>query len=82
MSIVVLNSQGQDPAEWENHFGRGLKLPRNAEICLCGVNLNKWEKEEGANIVQDINDAFMVAWGAVRDYLPFGSWHMTQLLRK
>ena len=74
MSIVVLNSQGQDPAEWENHFGRGLKLPRNAEICLCGVNLNKWEKEEGANIVQDINDAFMVAWGSVRDYLPFGSY--------
>lgn len=74
MSIVVLNSQGQDPAEWENHFGRGLKLPRNAEICLCGVNLNKWEKETGANIVQDVNDAFMVAWGRADRYLPFGSY--------
>tara|TARA_R110000764_G_scaffold46001_1_gene103337 strand:+ start:4968 stop:7103 length:2136 start_codon:yes stop_codon:yes gene_type:complete len=74
MSLIVLNSQGQDPAEWENHFGRGLKLPRNAEICLCGVNLNKWEKENGANIVQDVNDAFMVAWGSKTTYIPFGSY--------
>ena len=74
MSLIVLNSQGQDPAEWENHFGRGLKLPRNAEICLCGVNLNKWEKENGANIVQDVNDAFMVAWGNKTTYIPFGSY--------
>ena len=70
MSLIVLNSQGQDPAEFENHFGRGLKLPKNAEICLCGVNLNKWEKAVGANIIQDINDAFIVAYGNERDYLP------------
>lgn len=70
MSLVVLNSQGQDPAEFENHFGRGLKLPKNAEICLCGVNLNKWEKSIGASIVQDINDAFIVGYGRDRDYLP------------
>ena len=44
MSLIVLNSHGQDPAEFENHFGRGLKLPRNAEICLCGVNLNRYNK--------------------------------------
>ena len=44
MSLIVLNSHGQDPAEFENHFGRGLKLPRNAEICLRGVNLNRYNK--------------------------------------
>tara|TARA_R110000822_G_C15338617_1_gene495818 strand:+ start:13527 stop:15656 length:2130 start_codon:yes stop_codon:yes gene_type:complete len=74
MSLIVLNSQGQDPAEWENHFGRGIKLPRNAEICLCGVNLNKWEKENGANIVQDVNDAFIVAYGNKTSYLPYSSY--------
>ena len=47
-----------------------MKLPKNAEICLCGVNLNKWEKAVGANIIQDINDAFIVAYGNERDYLP------------
>ncbi len=70
MSLVVLNSQGQDPAEFENHFGRGLKLPKNAEICLCGVNLNRWEKSVGASIIQDINDAFIVAYGRSSNYLP------------
>ena len=81
MSLVVLNSQGQDPAEWENHFGRGLKFPKNAEICLCGVNLNKWEKEEGANIIQDINDAFIVSWGNASNngYLPYGGGYLVKL---
>lgn len=74
MSLVVLNSQGQDPAEFENHFGRGLKLPKNAEICLCGVNLNKWEKSVGASIVQDINDAFIVSYGDDRSYLPIAPY--------
>ena len=76
MSLIVLNSQGQDPAEFENHFGRGLKLPKNAEICLCGVNLNKYEKEQGANIVQDINDTFVMNWGGfeVGKYTAFSPW--------
>ena len=81
MSLIVLNSQGQDPAEWENHFGRGIKLPQNAEVCLCGVNLNKWEIEEGAVIVQDNNDAFMVSVGDEtsvlnRAYSPYGSYRV------
>ena len=59
MSLIVLNSHGQDPAEFENHFGRGLKLPRNAEICLCGVNLNRYNKHDEAVVIQDNNDAFI-----------------------
>jgi len=40
MSLIVLNSKGQDPAEFENH-GFQVKLDKESEICLCGVNLNR-----------------------------------------
>ena len=77
MSLIVLNSHGQDPAEFENHFGRGLKLPRNAEICLCGVNLNRYNKHDEAVVIQDNNDAFivLVSTGLAnpQDYAPFGA---------
>ena len=55
LSLIVLSSHGQGPAEFENHFGRGLKLPRNAEICLCGANLNRYNKQDEAFIIQDNN---------------------------
>ena len=78
MSLIVLNSHGQDPAEFENHFGRGLKLPRNAEICLCGVNLNRYNKHDEAVVIQDNNDAFivLVSTGSAnpQDYAPFGAY--------
>ena len=78
MSLIVLNSHGQDPAEFENHFGRGLKLPRNAEICLCGANLNRYNKQDEAVIIQDNNDAFivLVSGGSAnpQDYAPFGAY--------
>lgn len=62
MSLVVLNSQGQDPADFENHFGRGLRLPENAEICLCGVNLNKGNQQNGV-VETNVNDALVVQLG-------------------
>jgi len=62
MSLVVLNSQGQDPASFENHFGRGLRLPENAEICLCGVNLNKGNQQNGV-VETNVNDALVVQLG-------------------
>ena len=78
MSLIVLNSHGQDPAEFENHFGRGLKLPRNAEICLCGANLNRYNKQDEAFIIQDNNVAFivLVSTGSKnkQDYAPFGAY--------
>ena len=40
MSLIVLNSRGQDPAEFENH-GFNLKLGRDTQFCLCGTNLNR-----------------------------------------
>ena len=40
MSLIVLNSRGQDPAEFENH-GFNLRLGKETQFCLCGVNLNR-----------------------------------------
>ena len=78
LSLIVLSSHGQGPAEFENHFGRGLKLPRNAEICLCGANLNRYNKQDEAVIIQDNNEAFivLVSGGSEnpQDYAPFGAY--------
>lgn len=40
MSLIVLNSRGQDPAEFENH-GFNIRLGKGSQMCLCGVNLNR-----------------------------------------
>lgn len=76
MSIVVLTSRGQDPAEFENHFSRGIKLPRNAEICLCGASLTKADATAGITIAGENNDSFLVIYGnpAHGQYAPYGSY--------
>lgn len=78
MSIVVLTSRGQDPAEFENHFSRGLKLPRNAEICLCGAQLSKADPTAGITIAGENNDGFLVVYGnpAVGGYAPYTSYRV------
>ena len=78
MSIVVLTSRGQDPAEFENHFPRGIKLPRNAEICLCGVNLTKADDTAGITITGENNDSFLVLYGNGNfgGYAPYGSYRV------
>ena len=78
MSIVVLTSRGQDPAEFENHFSRGLKLPRNAEICLCGAQLSKADPTAGITIAGENNDGFLVVYGSptVGGYAPYASYRV------
>lgn len=65
MSLIVLNSKGQDPAEFENHFGRGIKLPKNAELCLVGSNINYKENTEDETQISENNDTFVVQYGDV-----------------
>ena len=65
MSLIVLNSKGQDPAEFENHFGRGIKLPKKAEICLVGSNINYKQNTEDETQINESNDTFVVQYGDV-----------------
>ncbi len=76
MSIVVLTSRGQDPAEFENHFSRGINLPKNAEICLCGASLTKPDARAGITITGENNDSFLVIYGTPSHsgYAPYGSY--------
>ena len=78
MSIVVLTSRGQDPAEFENHFSRGIKLPRNAEICLCGASLVSADAEAGITITGEVNDGFLVIYGSPNygGYAPYTSYRV------
>lgn len=78
MSIVVLTSRGQDPAEFENHFSRGINLPRNAEICLCGASLTKADPAAGITIAGENNDSFLVVYGnpTYAGYAPYGSYRV------
>jgi hypothetical protein len=66
MSLIVLNSKGQDPAEFENHFGRGIKLPKNAEICLVGSNINYKQNTEDETQISESNDTFVIQYGNVQ----------------
>tara|TARA_R110000765_G_scaffold18336_4_gene49249 strand:- start:3075 stop:5210 length:2136 start_codon:yes stop_codon:yes gene_type:complete len=65
MSLIVLDSKGQDPAEFENHFGGGLKLPSNAEICLVGSNINFKQNGADNHTIQEGNDTFTIQYGNV-----------------
>ena len=63
MSLIVLNSRGQDPAEFENH-GFNIKLGRDCEFCLCGVNLNRPPKTPlQLTITNGTNNGWMVGNG-------------------
>jgi len=76
MSLVVLTSRGQDPAEYENHFGRGLNLPRNAEICLVSAYLHLTDVTEGITVAQGNNDGFGILYGSANHsgYAPYGAY--------
>lgn len=78
MSIVVLTSRGQDPAEFENHFSRGLKLPKNAEICLCGSQLTRADPLQGITVAGSNNDGFIIVYGSPNygAYAPYGSYRI------
>ena len=65
MSLIVLDSKGQDPAEFENHFGGGLKLPSNSEICLVGSNINFKQNGSDNTTIQEGNDTFTIQYGNV-----------------
>lgn len=65
MSLIVLDSKGQDPAEFENHFGNGIKLPPNAEVCLVGSNLNYKQNGNDETTIMEGCDTFTVQYGNV-----------------
>lgn len=63
MSLIVLNSRGQDPAEFENH-GLNLRLGKNTQFCLCGVNLNRPPQTPlQLAISQSVNNGWIIANG-------------------
>ena len=63
MSLIVLNSRGQDPAEFENH-GLNLKLGQETQFCLCGANLNRCPKTPlQMSITNGANNGWVVGNG-------------------
>ena len=63
MSLIVLNSRGQDPAEFENH-GLNIKLGQETQFCLCGANLNRCPKTPlQMSITNGANNGWVVANG-------------------
>jgi len=63
MSLIVLNSRGQDPAEFENH-GLNLKLGQETQFCLCGANLNRCPRaSDNITITTGANNGWVVGNG-------------------
>ena len=41
MSILVLNSKGEDPEDFSNYMTENIEFPANAEVCLVGSHINR-----------------------------------------
>lgn len=41
MSLIVLNSKGDDPEMFSNYVTEQIKFPRNAQVCLVGSHINR-----------------------------------------
>jgi len=41
MSLIVLNSKGDDPEDFSNFMTEQIKFPRDAEVCLVSSNINR-----------------------------------------
>ena len=41
MSLIVLNSKGDDPEDFSNFMTEQIKFPKDAEVCLVSSNINR-----------------------------------------
>tara|TARA_R110002012_G_scaffold234647_1_gene408240 strand:- start:5177 stop:7153 length:1977 start_codon:yes stop_codon:yes gene_type:complete len=41
MSLIVLNSKGEDPEDFQNYMTENIEFPANAEVCLVGSHINR-----------------------------------------
>tara|TARA_R110000803_G_scaffold73109_4_gene136874 strand:- start:3144 stop:5192 length:2049 start_codon:yes stop_codon:yes gene_type:complete len=41
MSLIVLNSKGEDPEDFSNYMTENIEFPANAEVCLVGSHINR-----------------------------------------
>ena len=41
MSLIVLSSKGDDPEDFSNYMTQGVKIPKNAEVCLVSSHINR-----------------------------------------
>tara|TARA_R110000764_G_scaffold32638_1_gene73711 strand:+ start:6529 stop:8514 length:1986 start_codon:yes stop_codon:yes gene_type:complete len=41
MSLIVLNSKGEDAEDFSNYMTENIEFPANAEVCLVGAHINR-----------------------------------------
>ena len=41
MSLIVLSSKGDDPEDFSNYMTQGIKIPKDAEVCLVSSHINR-----------------------------------------
>lgn len=41
MSLIVLNSKGEDAEDFQNYMTENIEFPANAEVCLVGSHINR-----------------------------------------
>ncbi len=41
MSLIILSSKGDDPEDFSNYMTQGVKIPKDAEICLVSSHINR-----------------------------------------
>lgn len=41
MSLIVLNSKGEDPEDFQNYMTENIEFPANAEVCLVSSHINR-----------------------------------------
>ena len=64
MSLIVLNSKGNDPEHFTNSCSSGIKIPRNAEISLVSSNVQHRYVAVDQQIIEAGNNSFVFGIGS------------------
>ena len=63
MSLIVLSSKGDDPEDFSNYMTQGIKIPKNAEICLVSSHINRKLKTPEENSIAAGSNTFALSYG-------------------
>lgn len=63
MSLIVLSSKGDDPEDFSNYMTQGIKIPKNAEICLVSSHINRKLKVPEEISIDAGSNTFALSYG-------------------
>ena len=64
MSLIILSSKGDDPEDFNNYMTQGVKIPKDAEVCLVSSHINRRLMEDNEIQISAGANTFSMSYGS------------------